>query len=75
MLFTAERAAVLMMSTLKQERYHCRPGNGSLPPAVLYLLVIMLAVSFPELFFSPFYPRIVWNHCYLTIDVELSPNL
>lgn len=59
MLFTAERAAVLMMSTLKQERYHWRPGNGSLPPAVLYLLVIMLAVSFPELFFSPFYPRIV----------------
>lgn len=54
MLFTAERAAVLMMSTLKQERYHCRPGNGSLPPAVLYLLVIMLAVSFPELFFLLF---------------------
>lgn len=37
----------------------------------IILISYYTSCVFSRTFFSPFFPRIVWNHCYLTIDVEL----
>lgn len=55
MLFTAERAAVLMMSAIKQQSYYWRSGNSLLPPATLQMLYTVYAYGAPWLLFFWFY--------------------
>lgn len=79
MLFTAERAAALMMSAIKQQRYRRRSGNGLLPPAILQLLVYTNSAESLSVLLSV--QESVWHinlwaedifHCWLLLRFSLQ---